>query len=70
MAPIMVQEIFALVKQINSEEVTVLLVEENVRRTLSICNRAYVVENGCIVLEGAGSELLNDEHVKEAYLGI
>ncbi|HMK64586.1 MAG TPA: branched-chain amino acid ABC transporter ATP-binding protein, partial [Thermodesulfobacteriota bacterium] len=47
-----------------------LLVEQNVKHTLSICHRAYVLENGRIVLEGTGRELLNDPHVREAYLGI
>ena len=49
---------------------TVLLVEQNVRQTLALCHRAYVLENGRVVLSGTGKELLNDEHVKEAYLGI
>ena len=70
LAPVLVQDIFRMIKKINQEGVTVLLVEQNVKQTLSICNRAYVLENGRIVLEGTGQEFLNDPHVKEAYLGI
>jgi branched-chain amino acid transport system ATP-binding protein len=70
LAPILVQEVFEIVKRINREGVTVLLVEQNVRQTLALCDRAYVLENGRIVLQGTGQELSNDPHVKEAYLGI
>ena len=70
LAPILVQEIFQIIQRINREGVTVLLVEQNVKHTLSICHRAYVLENGRIVLEGTGQDLLNNPHVKEAYLGI
>jgi len=70
LAPIMVKEIFDLVKKVNDEGVTVLLVEQNVRLTLAMCDRAYVLENGRIVLQGNGKELLENEHVKEAFLGI
>jgi branched-chain amino acid transport system ATP-binding protein len=70
LSPILVQEIFLTIQRINQEGVTVLLVEQNVKHTLSICNRAYVLENGRVVLEGTGQELLNDPHVREAYLGI
>ncbi|MBN2123423.1 MAG: ABC transporter ATP-binding protein [Deltaproteobacteria bacterium] len=70
LAPILVQEIFDIVKKINQEGVTVLLVEQNVKQTLAMCTRAYVLENGRVVLEGAGQELMDNEHVKEAYLGI
>jgi branched-chain amino acid transport system ATP-binding protein len=70
LSPILVQEIFRTIQRINQEGVTVLLVEQNVKHTLSICNRAYVLENGRIVLEGTGQELLNNPHVREAYLGI
>jgi len=62
--------VFNIVKKINGEGVTVLLVEQNVRQTLALCHRAYVLENGRVVLSGTGKELLNDDHVKEAYLGI
>ncbi|MBN2332667.1 MAG: ABC transporter ATP-binding protein [Deltaproteobacteria bacterium] len=70
LAPILVQDVFKLVKKINSEGVTILLSEQNVIQTLGMCNRAYVLENGRIVLEGTGSELLENEQVKEAFLGI
>ena len=70
LAPILVEEVFNIVKKINGEGVTVLLVEQNVRQTLALCHRAYVLENGRVVLSGTGKELLNDDHVKEAYLGI
>ncbi|MCL1925543.1 MAG: ABC transporter ATP-binding protein [Syntrophorhabdaceae bacterium] len=70
LSPILVQEVFEIAKRINKEGVTVLLVEQNVRQTLTFCDRAYVLENGRIVLHGTGKELLNDVHVREAYLGI
>ncbi len=70
LAPLLVQDIFAMVKRINEAGVTVLLVEQNVRQTLGMCNRAYVLENGRIVLQGTGCELLENEQVKEAFLGI
>ena len=70
LAPILVQLIFNLVKRINEEGVTVLLVEQNVMQTLAICDQAYVLENGRVVLKGTGRELMHNDHVKEAYLGI
>jgi branched-chain amino acid transport system ATP-binding protein len=70
LAPILVQEIFRIVRQINEEGVTVLLVEQNVRQTLAMCHRAYVLENGRVILEGTGETLMANDHVKEAYLGI
>ncbi|MCF8128756.1 MAG: ABC transporter ATP-binding protein [Deltaproteobacteria bacterium] len=71
LAPILVYEIFEMIKRINKDEgVTILLVEQNVRQTLAMCHRAYALENGRIVLEGSGKELMENEHVKEAYLGI
>ena len=70
LAPILVQDIFNIVKKINEEGVTVLLVEQNVRQTLAMCHRAYVLENGRVVLEGTGQELMANDHVREAYLGI
>jgi branched-chain amino acid transport system ATP-binding protein len=70
LAPILVQEIFRIVRKINEEGVTVLLVEQNVRQTLSMCHRAYVLENGRVILEGTGEALMANEHVREAYLGI
>jgi len=70
LAPLLVQDIFTIIRQINEEGVTILLVEQNVRQTLGMCHRAYVLENGRIVLEGTGCELLENEQVKEAFLGI
>ncbi len=70
LAPILVQDVFEIIRRINESGVTVLLVEQNVRQTLAMCDRAYVLENGRIVLSGTGRELLADSHVKEAYLGI
>jgi branched-chain amino acid transport system ATP-binding protein len=70
LAPILVQDIFRIVRKINEEGVTVLLVEQNVRQTLAMCHRAYVLENGRVVLEGTGQALMDNQHVKEAYLGI
>jgi len=70
LAPLLVQDIFNMVKKINEAGVTVLLVEQNVRQTLGMCNRAYVLENGRIVLEGRGCDLLENERVKECFLGI
>ncbi|MBW1645064.1 MAG: ABC transporter ATP-binding protein [Deltaproteobacteria bacterium] len=70
LAPILVQDVFHLVKEINDSGVTILLSEQNVIQTLGMCDRAYVLENGRIVLEGTGEELLNNDQVKEAFLGI
>jgi len=70
LSPILVQEVFEIAKRINREGVTVLLVEQNVRQTLAMCDRAYVLENGRVVLEGTGKSLMDNPHVKEAYLGI
>ncbi len=70
LAPVLVQDVFEIVKSVNRQGITILLVEQNVQATLKFCDRAYVLENGKIVLEGTGQELLNNEHVKEAFLGI
>jgi len=70
LAPMLVQLILNLVKRINEEGITVLLVEQNVVQTLAMCDRACVLENGRIVLEGTGDELVGDDHVKKAYLGV
>ena len=70
LAPILVRETFNVVKRIHGEGITILLVEQNVRDTLLICDRGYVLENGRIVLQGTGRELLDNEHVKTAYLGL
>jgi branched-chain amino acid transport system ATP-binding protein len=69
LAPIIVREMFETIQTINREGITVLLVEQNVQQSLKLANRAYVLENGKVVLEGAGRELLDDQRVREAYLG-
>jgi branched-chain amino acid transport system ATP-binding protein len=69
LAPMVVQEIFSIIQDINKSGTTVLLVEQNANMALSIANRAYVIETGRITLEGKASDLLNDESVKKAYLG-
>ena len=69
LAPIIVNEVFDLLKQINSSGVTVLLVEQMANSALKISNRAYVIETGRIVLEGTGEEILNNPDVAKAYLG-
>lgn len=69
LAPIIVREMFEIIQTINREGITILLVEQNVQQSLKLANRAYVLENGRVVLEGAGSDLLNDQRVREAYLG-
>jgi branched-chain amino acid transport system ATP-binding protein len=70
LAPVMVQTLFSALVAINRRGVTVLLVEQNVRQTLSMARRGYVLENGRIVLEGPGRDLLENAHVKVAYLGL
>ncbi|MEG0864980.1 MAG: ABC transporter ATP-binding protein [Clostridia bacterium] len=69
LSPILVDEIFSIIKKINREGTTILLVEQNAQMALSIANRAYVLETGHIIKQGAASELLNDDSVKAAYLG-
>lgn len=69
LSPIYVSEIFDIIKKLNEHGTTILLVEQNAKIALSICNRAYVLETGSVVLSGTGEELLNDEKVKAAYLG-
>ena len=70
LAPIIVQEIFRIIAEINRLGTTVLLVEQNTRQALSLSRRGYVLENGRIALEGTGAELLGNEHVRRAYLGM
>ena len=69
LSPILVAEIFSIIKNINQQGVTVLLVEQNARMALSIADRAYVMETGKIVMQGPARELLGNEDVKRAYLG-
>jgi len=70
LAPLLVKQVFGTVKEINAQGITILLVEQNVFHSLSIADRAYVLENGSIVMEGEGQEILGNPKVKEAYLGI
>jgi branched-chain amino acid transport system ATP-binding protein len=70
LAPRLVAQVFKIVKAINRQGVTVLLVEQNVRHALELAHRGYVLENGRVVLQGGGRELLADERLKQAYLGL
>lgn len=70
LAPLLVAEVFKTTAKISQEGVTILLVEQNVRQSLKMADRAYVLENGRIVLEGSGKDLIANKHVKEAYLGL
>ena len=69
LSPLLVSEIFRIIREINDKGTTVLLVEQNAKRALAIADRAYVLETGQITLEGTGDELANDERVQKAYLG-
>ena len=70
LAPILVLELFQVIQSLREQGITVLLIEQNVRHTLEIADRAYVIENGRIVSEGKSSELLQSDHVRKAYLGL
>jgi branched-chain amino acid transport system ATP-binding protein len=70
LAPLIVREIFGIIQEINQQGTTVLLVEQNVQRSLSISHRGYVLENGAIVLQGVGKELLKNEFMMKAFLGM
>lgn len=69
LAPILVQQMFEMIEEINKQGVTVLLVEQNVRAALELAQRAYVIENGRIAGEGKGDDLLSFESIRSAYLG-
>ncbi len=69
LSPILVDEIFNIIREISAAGTTVLLVEQNAKKALSIADRAYVLETGNIVLEGKASELMTNEQVRKAYLG-
>ncbi len=69
LAPLVVQDIFSIIRQINNEGITVLLIEQNANMALKTANKAYVMETGRITMEGTGEELLANETIKEAYLG-
>jgi branched-chain amino acid transport system ATP-binding protein len=70
LAPLIVEKVFDTVRKINEEGVTILLVEQNIRDSLDIADRGYVLEQGKIILEGKSRELLCSNHIKEAYLGL
>ena len=69
LAPLVVKDIFTIIRRINEEGTTVLLIEQNANAALKIANRGYVMETGRVTMTGSGMELLNDESVKQAYLG-
>ena len=69
LSPLLVKEIFAIIKEVNKQGITILLVEQNAKMALAISDRAYVLETGNITLSGNAQELLNDARVKKAYLG-
>jgi branched-chain amino acid transport system ATP-binding protein len=69
LAPLLVQEIFDIIKEINKSGTTVLLIEQNASMALQIANRAYVMETGTITLSGTGAELMQSDEIKKAYLG-
>lgn len=69
LAPLVVQDIFKILQEINNEGVTILLIEQNANMALRIADKAYVLETGKITMQGSGKELLENESIKEAYLG-
>lgn len=69
LSPILVQEIFSCITEVNRSGTTILLVEQNAKMALTVSNRAYVLETGTVVLEGPAADLLDNEQVREAYLG-
>ncbi len=70
LAPLLVKELFKFIITLNEQGITILLVEQNIRHALEVADRAYLLENGRVVLEGAGELFLNNDHVKKAYLGL
>jgi branched-chain amino acid transport system ATP-binding protein len=70
LAPMVVMEVFEIIKSLRQQGITILLIEQNVRQTLEISDRAYVLENGRIVMEGDCATCLASEHIKKAYLGL
>ena len=70
LAPSVVQEVFGIIERLHSEGITIVLVEQNVAQSLKLANHAYVLENGRIVLSGTGAELLENDGVRQAYLGL
>jgi branched-chain amino acid transport system ATP-binding protein len=70
LAPIIVKDLFGFIKLLHEKGMTILIVEQNIRHALEVASRAYVLENGRIVLEGESIELLHNDHIKKAYLGL
>jgi branched-chain amino acid transport system ATP-binding protein len=70
LAPVIVDDVFQIIQVLHDEGVTILLVEQNVRKSLAIADRAYVLEHGRVAMEGSGTEMLDNEDVKKAYLGM
>ena len=70
LAPLLVKEMFKVIQNLREQGITILLIEQNVHRALEIADRAYVLENGRISLQGNSNELLQSDHVRKAYLGL
>jgi branched-chain amino acid transport system ATP-binding protein len=71
LAPLVVRDVFAIIRRLNQEEgLTIILVEQNVAVSLGLADRGYVLENGRIVMTGKGKELLADDRVRQAYVGL
>jgi branched-chain amino acid transport system ATP-binding protein len=70
LSPLLVKSLFSLIQDISKKGITIMLSEQNVMQTLKLVDRSYVLENGHIVLEGKGKDLLNDDHIKKAFLGM
>ena len=70
LAPLLVTEIFRIIQGLRDQGIAILMIEQNVQQTLEIADRAYLLENGRVVLEGAGEKFLKNKHVKKAYLGL
>ena len=70
LSPLLVEELFALIQRINGQGIALLLVEQNVVQSLEVAHRAYILENGSVVLDGASDHLRSDPNLKRAYLGL
>ena len=70
LSPLLVKSIFDIIREINRQGTTILLVEQNVFHSLSLSDRAYVLENGSVVMSGTGKDLLTDQHIRQSYLGL
>jgi branched-chain amino acid transport system ATP-binding protein len=70
LSPILVAQVFKSIERLGKEGITILLLEQNVRHALDMCERGYVLENGRIVLEGKAKDLMREKHIQKSYLGI